>query len=79
MAEDSLRAARLLLENDHPGFAASRAYYAMFAIAQALLLIKDLSFSRHSAVISAFGQHFATPAIIPAEFHRHLIAAQQDR
>ena len=38
MAEDSLRAARLLLQNDYPGFAASRAYYAMFAAAEALLL-----------------------------------------
>ncbi len=79
MAEDSLRAARLLLDNDFPGFAASRAYYAMFTVAQAFLLGKELSFSKHSAVISAFGQHFAKTGIIPREFHRHLLAAQQDR
>ena len=51
----------------------------MFALAQAYLLGQDLSFSRHSAVIAAFGQNFAKTGIVPADYHRHLIAAQQDR
>ena len=44
MPDESLRAARLLFDNNYPGFAASRAYYAMFSAAQALLLSKELSF-----------------------------------
>lgn len=36
-------------------FAVSRAYYAMFYIAEAFLLGQDLSFSSHAGVISAFG------------------------
>ena len=78
-AEQSLEAARLLARKDYPDFAVSRAYYAMFYAAQALLLSKGLSFSKHSAVIAAFGQHFAKPGHLPAEFHRYLIEAHDSR
>lgn len=78
-AEDSLRGARLMANDGLYGFAASRAYYAMFYVAQALLLSKGLSFSKHSAVIAAFGKHIAHPGIVPVEFHRHLIDAQEAR
>ena len=44
-ARASLGAARLLLTQGYHGFAASRAYYAMFYIAEAFLLGKDLAFS----------------------------------
>jgi uncharacterized protein (UPF0332 family) len=72
-AEDSLRAAKLLSVNGLYDFAASRAYYTMFYIAQAFLLGEGLAFSKHSAVLSAFGQQFARTGRIPAEFHRQLI------
>jgi uncharacterized protein (UPF0332 family)/predicted nucleotidyltransferase len=78
-ATDSLRAARLMANDSLYGFAASRAYYTMFYVAQALLLSKGLSFSKHSAVIAAFGKHFAHPGIVPVAFHRHLIDAQEAR
>ena len=42
-ARDSIAAARLLLDGGFPGYAASRAYYAMFYVAEALL--EELSFS----------------------------------
>jgi uncharacterized protein (UPF0332 family) len=38
---------------------ASRLYYAMFYIAEALLAARSLSFSSHHAVLAAYGQHFA--------------------
>jgi uncharacterized protein (UPF0332 family) len=75
-ARDSITAARLLLNSGFPGFAASRAYYAMFYVAEALLEGEGLSFSKHSAVISAFGQHFAHSGKVPVEFHRRLLEAQ---
>jgi HEPN domain len=62
---ESLEAAKLLLKGAYPDFAASRAYYAMFYIAQALLEGEGLAFSRHSAVIAAFGQHFAHTGKVP--------------
>lgn len=78
-AQESLSAAKLLHREGFHGFAASRAYYAMFYIAEAFLLGKGLAFSKHSAVIAAFGEHFAKPGIVPLEFHRHLIRGMQVR
>jgi uncharacterized protein (UPF0332 family) len=78
-ADESLRAAMLLQQEDFLDFAASRAYYAMFYAAQALLLDRGLSFSSHSAVIAAFGKEFAKPAILDPKFHRYLIDAQDYR
>lgn len=54
----SLEAGRSLYSRGDYDFAASRAYYAMFYLVEALLSSLGLSFSKHSAVISAFGQHF---------------------
>lgn len=54
-AERSLAAAEHLLLEGFPEFAAGRSYYAMFYATEALLLSRDLSFSKHSAVITAFG------------------------
>lgn len=78
-AISSLEAAKVLLANEFPEFAASRAYYAMFYVAEAFLEGEGLSFSKHSAVISAFGQQFARTGRVPVEFHRILITAEQIR
>lgn len=78
-AEDSLRAAKLMYNEALYGFAVSRAYYAMFYVAQALLLSKGLAFSKHSAVIAAFGKHIALAGIVPVAYHRYLIDAQDAR
>lgn len=48
-ARASQRAAILLESESYLDFAASRAYYAMFYAAQALLLERGLSFSSHSS------------------------------
>ncbi|WP_040467477.1 HEPN domain-containing protein, partial [Geminocystis herdmanii] len=50
-AHRSLQGAQLLRDNALPELAVSRAYYAMFYIAEAFILDKGLSFSSHSAVI----------------------------
>ncbi len=78
-AHSSLSAAKLLLEGSYPDFAASRVYYAMFYIAQAFLEGEGMAFSKHSAVIAAFGQHFARAGKVPGEFHRFLLEAQDLR
>ena len=78
-ASESLAAARELQQSGHPGFAASRAYYTMFYIAEALLLGQGLAFSKHGAVHAAFGQHFAKTGIAPVEFHRYLLGGFEVR
>ena len=78
-AQDSLRAAKLLEAEGLADFAVSRAYYAMFYIAEAFLLGENLSFSKHSAVISKFGEYFVRNDKIPSKYHRYLIDAEQMR
>jgi len=78
-AQQSLEAAKLLLTNDYPDYATSRAYYTMFYIAEAFLEGERLSFSKHAAVIAAFGREFAKPRRVSPGFHRFLIEAQELR
>uniref|UniRef100_UPI0015582397 HEPN domain-containing protein n=1 Tax=Microcoleus asticus TaxID=2815231 RepID=UPI0015582397 len=72
-ASRSLQAARELNNTGFPEFATSRAYYSMFYIATAFLEAEGLSYSRHSAVIAAFGERFARTNRVPVELHRYLI------
>lgn len=78
-AKLSQKAAVNLLRDGFASFSASRAYYSMFYIAQALLLSKGLSFSSHSAVIAAYGKEFAKTKLLDPEFHRLLMEAQDTR
>ncbi|RME36131.1 MAG: HEPN domain-containing protein [Thermoflexia bacterium] len=55
-AEGSIQAARQLASGGYYDFAASRAYYAAFYAATALLLSEGLEFSKHSAVIASVHQ-----------------------
>ncbi|HPD17745.1 MAG TPA: HEPN domain-containing protein [Planctomycetota bacterium] len=78
-ARESPAAGKAMRELGHHGYAASRAYYTMFHVVQALLLGKGLAFSKHSAVHAAFGQHFAKAGVVPADFHRYLIRGMEAR
>lgn len=78
-ARQSLAAAQVMLDNGFPDYAASRAYYTMFYIAEAFLEGEEMSFSSHAAVISAFGREFARTGRVPVEFHQFLIRAQNLR
>ena len=69
-AKRSLNASQKLYEDKEYDFSASRAYYTMFYMAEAVLLTKDLSFSKHSGVISAFGQHFVKSEIFDKKYRR---------
>jgi len=57
-AEKFLDTAKHALDIEDYDSCASRSYYAMFFIAEALLLTKGLSASSHKGVISLFGEHF---------------------
>lgn len=71
-AQQSIDAAKDLIARGFFHFGASRAYYAMFYCAQALLLSTGKSFSRHSAVISAFGREFAKTRLLDPKFHLYI-------
>ena len=66
----SLEAAGRLLEAGDEDFAVSRAYYGYFYVAEALLLSKEMSFSRHGQVISQYGLHVARRLLLDLRVHR---------
>ncbi|MCH7812919.1 MAG: HEPN domain-containing protein [Planctomycetes bacterium] len=68
----SLASANNLFQDGDYDFAVSRAYYAMFYLAEAVLLLRGLTFSKHSAVISAFGRELVKPGHLPETLHKAL-------
>lgn len=78
-AKENIQGAKGLIDMKLYNIAVSRAYYAMFYLAQALLLSKSLSFSKHSAVNAAFGKHFSKTGLLPKHLHGYLLQAQEDR
>jgi uncharacterized protein (UPF0332 family) len=75
----SLEVAKEIFNDGHYDFAVSRAYYAMFYLAEAALLSKGLSFSKHSGVIAAFNQHFVKAGVFPKKLHTWFIKAFDKR
>jgi len=71
----SIAAASLLLRDNYVDFSASRAYYAMFYAVEALLLSRERSFNKHSAVIAAFGKEFVKSGIFDNRFYRFIMVA----
>lgn len=78
-AERYLRSAEMLLKEGDYESSVSRTYYAMFYLAQAMLITKDLSFSSHKGVLSAFAEHFIKTDIFPWEMGRELNRAFEKR
>ncbi|MEA3281468.1 MAG: HEPN domain-containing protein [Euryarchaeota archaeon] len=74
-AKESLDAAESLFGGGFYDFSVGRSYYAMFYTTEAILLTKNLSFSKHSAVIAAFGKEFVKPAILPKKLREYIVSA----
>jgi uncharacterized protein (UPF0332 family) len=71
-SEDSIRAAEGLASSGYYDFAASRAYYAAFYAATALLLSDELEFRRHSGVIAAVHQRFVKAGKLDSQHGKDL-------
>jgi len=71
----SLAAAEQLYKNGDYDFSVSRAYYAMFYLAEAALLAKGLAFSKHAQVIAAFSEHLVKTGHVPRRLHQALYRA----
>lgn len=78
-AERSLRVAYQLLQEGDFDFAVSRAYYSIFYMTEAILLVKGLSFSKHSGVISGFNQHFIKTGIFDYKYYEMIRLAFEQR
>lgn len=78
-AERSIRNAEKTMADGDLDFAASRAYYAMFYVADGLLGEKDMHFSKHGGTHGAFGQHFIRTGEFDPKYQRWLVAAFNQR
>jgi uncharacterized protein (UPF0332 family) len=71
-AHHDLRATQINLGQGLYGVAVTRAYYAMFYAASAILASEGISRRRHSGVQSAFGEHFVKTGLFEAEYAKML-------
>ncbi|MBM3236092.1 HEPN domain-containing protein [Candidatus Poribacteria bacterium] len=78
-AESSLNAAKMLLREGYISESVSRAYYAMFYAAKAMLAEDGISRNKHSGVIANFGERYARTGRITREFHKQLNTAFEER
>lgn len=72
LAQEDIQTAQDNLQMGHLRTAVSRAYYAMFYAATALLGSQGLWRSKHQGVIAAFGEHFVKPGLLETEYGRTL-------
>lgn len=78
-AERKLKAARMLLGAGEIEDAISRAYYAAYHAAQALLLSAGLSARTHEGTLVLFGLHFVQTGRVDRRLGRALSRAREDR
>jgi len=71
-AAQSVQAAKSLNQSGFHDFAASRAYYAAFYGATAVLLHENLDFSKHSGVIASIHQRFVKTGKLDKEHGKNL-------
>jgi uncharacterized protein (UPF0332 family) len=78
-ADETLRAAQLLLEQSSLRAAVNRSYYAMFYAVLALLALRQQETSKHASVLSLFDRDFVRPGIFPRELSQWLRHAFRQR
>lgn len=71
-AQTSVNAAKDMIEKEYYDIAASRAYYAAFYAASALLLKEDIDTSKHSGVIASIHRLFVKEGKLDKEQGRNL-------
>jgi uncharacterized protein (UPF0332 family) len=71
-ADTNLQVARELLDKGYYDVSASRAYYAAFYAASALLLNEGIDTSKHSGVIALIHRHFVKSGKLSKEQGRNL-------
>ena len=78
-ARESLEAARILLEKGFYRDAISRAHYAMFYVASALLRARGIVTKSHRGVIAKFGLEFVDTGMVERCYAKALSLAETSR
>jgi len=78
-AHESLDAAKILLERGFYRDAISRAYYAMFYAASALLRARGIVTKSHRGVIAEFGLEFVNTGVVEKYYAKALSLAETSR
>jgi uncharacterized protein (UPF0332 family) len=67
---EELKYSRLLINEGAYRIATSRLYYAIFTLATAALLTRDILRHKHAGVLAAFNQFIVKPGFIEPEYGR---------
>lgn len=78
-SKSMLESAEILFKSNKYKDSISRAYYAMFSAARALLSTERLDSAKHSGVISLFNQHFVKPGTVNKNLGKYLNEARSLR
>lgn len=78
-ARGKLKVAAELFKARHYDDAISRAYYAVFHAAQAVLLTEGLSAETHRGLVNLFGLHLVKTGKIDKKFGKYLSNLKDDR
>ena len=78
-SNDKLRVAEKLLVGGDLEDAVSRAYYAAFHAAQAILLTEGLSADTHQGLVNLFGLHLVKSGKFEKKFGKYLANLKDDR
>lgn len=78
-AEESLRAAKALLDLGLHSDSISRSYYAVFHVLRALILSRDIEPKTHAGAIHLFNQEFVRTGVVPNSHNRLLAGLQRAR
>ncbi|MCD7715135.1 MAG: HEPN domain-containing protein [Lachnospiraceae bacterium] len=79
MAEEHLKASKILLDNGLFKDSLGRSYYAMFAATRAVLALDGVDFSKHAGVISYFQKEYVKTGKVDAKYSKYLMNAFQIR
>ena len=79
LARETLREAEHLLAQRLPRGVGSRAYYAMFHAAAAMVLAEGEKYEKHGETIGAFGRLFVKRGRVEAKFNSYLKAGFKSR
>ncbi len=78
-AKERLQVAENLFNLGYYLDAVSKSYYAIFQAARAILATLELDSHKHSGVISLFNQNFVKTGLLPKEFRKIIVSAQDLR
>mgnify|MGYP001084001992 CR=1 FL=1 len=76
---EKLEVAKFLFENGYYSDSVSRAYYAMFFAARALLVFKKIYPKTHRGTITQIGLEFVNKGYLDMVYAKALATAQEDR